>query len=134
MTTSDNHGTVLVVDDDKGVCDVMAMTIEGAGYEAVKARSGEDALEIVRSRGEDLDLVVLDMTMEGLDGPSTWIAIHALQTQLPFVLVSGDPGESVRAALASQDIRPDDPTIMSFLKKPFLPCDLQDAVREALGA
>ena len=50
------------------------------------------------------------------------------------MLVSGDPGESVRAALASQDIRPDDPTIMSFLKKPFLPCDLQDAVQEALGA
>ena len=100
MTTSDNHGTVLVVDDDKGVCDVMAMTIEGAGYDAVKARSGEDAVEIVRDRGEDLDLVVLDMTMEGLDGPSTWIAIHALQTELPFVLVSGDPSDSVRAALA----------------------------------
>ena len=133
MTTPDNHRTVLIVDDDKGVCDVMAMTIEGAGYQTVKARSGEQAVEVVESRGDDFALVVLDMTMEGLDGASTWLAIHALQIELPFVLVSGDPGEAVRAALNSQGIRPDDPTIRSFLKKPFLPCDLQDAVREALG-
>jgi len=134
VTTPDNHSTVLVVDDDKGVCDVMAMTIEGAGYDAVKAFRGEEAVEIVRSRGAELSLVVLDMTMEGLDGPNTWLAMHALQTELPFVLVSGDPSDQVRAALNSQGIRPDDPTIKGFLKKPFLPCDLQDAVREALGA
>ena len=133
MSTPDNPSAVLVVDDDKGVCDVMAMTIEGAGYDALKARNGEEAVEIVRSRGGDLSLVVLDMTMEGLDGPNTWIQIHALQTELPFVLVSGDSSDAVRAALTSHDIRPDDPTIRSFLKKPFLPCDLQDAVREALG-
>lgn len=133
MTTPDHPSTVLVVDDDKGVCDVMAMTIQGAGYETVKARNGEKAVEVVEGRGGELALVVLDMTMDGLDGPSTWLAIHALQTELPFVLVSGDHSDSVRAALNSQGIRSDDPTIRSFLKKPFLPCDLQDAVREALG-
>lgn len=133
MSTSADPNAVLVVDDDKGVCDVMAMTIEGAGYDALKARSGEEALAIVREQGKNLALVVLDMQMEGLDGPGTWIAIHALQTELPFVLVSGDQGDVVRQALTAHDIRPDDPTIRSFLKKPFLPCDLQDAVREALG-
>jgi CheY-like chemotaxis protein len=133
VTTPDHPSTVLVVDDDKGVCDVMAMTIEGAGYETIKARSGEKAIEVVEGRGGELALVVLDMTMQGLDGPNTWLAIHALRTELPFLLVSGDPSDSVRAALNSQGIRPDDPTIRSFLKKPFLPCDLQDAVREALG-
>ncbi len=133
MTTSDNHTAVLVVDDDQGVCDVMAMTVEGAGYDALKARSGEAALEIVRSRGADLALVVLDMQLEGLDGPSTWLAIHAVRADLPFLLVSGDSLESVQTALAARDISGDDPAIKDFLKKPFLPCDLQDAVREALG-
>ena len=77
MTTPDHPSTVLVVDDDKGVCDVMAMTIEGAGYETVKARNGEKAVEVVEGRGGELALVVLDMTMDGLDGPSspsTWSA------------------------------------------------------------
>lgn len=133
MTTPDNQSAVLIVDDDKGVCDVMAMTVEGAGYEALKARSGEEAVDIVRDRGDALSLVVLDMAMEGMDGPHTWLAIHALHTELPFVLVSGDSGDTVRAALNAHDIRPDDPTIKSFLKKPFLPCDLRDAVLEALG-
>lgn len=133
MSTPESPSAVLVVDDDKGVCDVMAMTIQGAGYDALKARNGEEALEIVRTREGDLSLVVLDMTMDGLDGPNTWLAIHALRTELPFVLVSGDSSDAVRAALRAHDIRPDDPTIRSFLKKPFLPCDLQDAVREALG-
>lgn len=133
MTTPDDPSTVLIVDDDRGVCDVMAMTVEGAGYGTIKALNGEEAVEVVRDQGARLSLVVLDMTMEGLDGASTWLAIHALQTELRFVLVSGDSGEAVRAALASQGIRGDDPTIRCFLKKPFLPCDLQDAVREALG-
>ena len=133
MPTPEPTGTILVVDDDKGVCDVMAMTIQGSGYEAVKAASGEEAIEIVKSRGADLVLVVLDMTMDGLGGPGTWLAVHALHTELPFVLVSGDQMDSVRAALESAAIRADDPTIKGFLKKPFLPCDLQDAVRQALG-
>lgn len=132
-TPSENR-TVLVVDDDTGVCDVMAMTIEGAGYDALKARNGEEAIEIARGRASDLVLVVLDMGMEGLGGPATWRAIHEIRQDLPFLFVSGDREDDVRAALATAQVPADHPSMRGILKKPFLPCDLRDKVKEALGA
>lgn len=132
-TTPDNR-MVLVVDDDTGVRDVMAMTIEGAGYDALKARNGEEAIRIARGRAADLVLVVLDMSMEGLGGPATWRAIHAIRGDIPFLFVSGDQEDDVRAALTTADMPADDPSMRGILKKPFLPCDLQDKLKEVLGA
>ena len=57
---------ILVVDDDEGVRDSIAMTLEYEGYECIFARSGQEGLDKIAS--ECPDLVLLDIKMPGMDG------------------------------------------------------------------
>jgi len=60
--------TLLVVDDDEDLLDVLRDVIEEEGYRVLTAPSGEAALELLRS-GEELCMILLDLKMPGMDGP-----------------------------------------------------------------
>jgi CheY-like chemotaxis protein len=76
--------TLLIVDDDAHQRLLYRETFEAEGHTVREARSANEALAEVR-RG-DLDAVVLDINMPGLDGLDTLAAIHNLQRGLPIVL------------------------------------------------
>lgn len=67
--------TVLIADDDTDTLDLATGVLESRGYRVVRARSGEEALSLVRS--ERPDLVVLDILTPALDGPAVCRAIRA---------------------------------------------------------
>lgn len=64
---TDTRPTVLVVDDDEDLLDVLRDILEEEGYRVLTAPSGEAALELLRS-GEELCLILLDLKMPGMDG------------------------------------------------------------------
>ncbi|MDQ5857026.1 MAG: response regulator [Acidobacteriota bacterium] len=66
-TTTDTRPTVLVVDDDKDLLNVLREVIEEEGYRVLTAQNGEVALELLRS-GEDPCMILLDLKMPGMDG------------------------------------------------------------------
>ena len=74
------------------------------------AENGDAAVALFNSPGESVDLVLLDMTMPGMDGAETFVALHAIRPGVPIVLVSGvakdDLAESV-TALAFADVTGD---------------------------
>lgn len=67
MTTSQNQPTVLVVDDDGDLLQVLGEVIEGEGFRAVTAKSGEQALELLNA-GETPCVILLDLKMPGMGG------------------------------------------------------------------
>ena len=85
--------TVLVVDDEDSLRTYAAKLIQKRGYHVLTAGSGTDALAIMKS-GADVDLVVLDVVMPGLDGLQTLEQIRALGRPNLFVILltaqSGD--------------------------------------------
>ncbi|MEV6343046.1 response regulator [Actinoplanes sp. NPDC051851] len=81
--------TILVVDDDEGVRDLVSFKLEMAGYRTITAADGCTALTVV---GESRpDLVVLDIMMPGLDGLSVCYKMHAdpATATIPVIMLSG---------------------------------------------
>jgi diguanylate cyclase (GGDEF)-like protein len=82
--TSDAHSLILVVDDDPAVRALVAARLEDAGYETVQAASGEDALRLATER--EPDVIVLDVSMRGLDGYAVCRRLHERNTSAPPVI------------------------------------------------
>ena len=80
--------TILVVDDEQEVREIIAEGLELAGYNVLQAKSGEDALQIL-DRRPDLRLVVSDVRMPGISGIELAKSIFATGRQLKIILISG---------------------------------------------
>ncbi|MEE2673051.1 MAG: histidine kinase N-terminal 7TM domain-containing protein [Myxococcota bacterium] len=87
---------VLVVDDEESVLSLLTKRLEALDFEVVTAASGEMALTLLSSGGPALvDLVILDLTMPGLGGIETHARIREDFPELPVLLSSGYPEETV---------------------------------------
>ncbi len=102
---------ILVVDDAEGIRAYLASLLKARGYDVELAESGERALEIL-TEGVELDLILLDIMMPGIDGIETLERIREVEPDLPVVMLSvvGKAPTIVRAMqLGATD----------FLNKPF---------------
>jgi two-component system cell cycle sensor histidine kinase/response regulator CckA len=117
--------TILLAEDDYSVRDLAVRVLRRANYEVLTAEDGREAVTVFTRHADDIDLVILDMVMPGLDGRETRDAIHALRPDVPILFASGfDP-----ATLAAEhDLAPDE----EVLAKPYGVSDLLKRVREIL--
>jgi CheY-like chemotaxis protein len=120
----DSAKTVLVVDDEEVVRTLVTRALVEAGYAVAEASHGAAALALLESGTHELDLVVCDLVMPGLNGRdlARWLAAH--RPDLPILLVSGYP----LPYLEAHDLY--EPGI-PLLRKPFLPSRLLEAVEES---
>ena len=59
---------ILIVDDDREIRDVLRILLTGEGFEVAEAAGGEEALGYLENHAQDVDLVILDVMMEGISG------------------------------------------------------------------
>ncbi len=85
-------GRILVVDDDPGVRQTLAASLELHGFEVVEASSAEQGLDKVRE--ETFDLVVSDIRMPGMNGVQLFREVRRVRPDLPVVLITGFEVES----------------------------------------
>ncbi len=118
-----NPQRVLVVDDDPGMREGMALSLKRAGFVIEQARSGEDAMRLTRPGA--FDAVVTDLRMTGMDGLQLTARLKALDSGLPVLLVT---------AFGSLDTAREAMRLGAFdyLSKPFGPDELVQAVRKAI--
>jgi PAS domain S-box-containing protein len=81
--------TVLIVDDEEIIIEVGRALLETLGYTVIVARSGREAIDTVKSRGKEIDLVILDLIMPGIKGEKAFDAIREIRPSLPILLSSG---------------------------------------------
>ncbi len=106
------RGTVLVVDDEEAVRSIAATVLEMHGAASLTAASGDEALELLRARGEQISLVLLDLTMPGLNGEETLRRMRMLGARQPVILMSGY--SETETMLRSTNLG-----IAGFIQKPF---------------
>ena len=116
------RGSVLVVDDEEAVRATAAQMIAHFGFDVKQAGSGQQALDLVRSSQNPFDLVLLDLTMPGMDGYATFTALRQLRPAQRVVVFSGYSAQDARARFAGQNLN-------GFLQKPFS----TEALREILS-
>jgi len=112
---------ILLVDDERSLLRVAALTLRQAGHEVVAHEDAQEALEALEA-GLRPGLLVSDMAMPGLDGLALARAARALLPGLPVLLLSGYSRASVAGAPEREGF--------AFLPKPFTP----DALRAAVAA
>ena len=115
-------GSVLIVDDEETVRATAAQMIAYFGFDVRQAESGQQALDLMRQQPAGFDLVLLDLTMPGMDGYATFTALRQLRPDQRIVIFSGYSAHDARARFAGQNLN-------GFLQKPFS----ADSLREVLG-
>ena len=115
-------GRILVVDDEPLVRQLLVQALQFDGFEVLEAPDGAAALEVLA--GNVVDVVVLDLTMPGLDGAEVLRRIRESGNQVPVVLSSGYAREGLEAALEPGSFQ-------GFLSKPFVLDDLTAVVQQA---
>jgi signal transduction histidine kinase/CheY-like chemotaxis protein len=121
---------VLLVDDNDLVRDVATSLLDWLGCEVVVASSGQEAVEIYQERDRPFDLVILDVSMPGLNGVETNEILQRIDPDVRVVLSSGHAERLVRDE--SVDVR-----IAGFLEKPYTLERLREALvsaRRSTGA
>ena len=109
MPAPGDKGTVLVVDDEPAIREMLLGFLETKGYSARAAADGEEALRLIRNQRPHS--VVLDLRMPGLSGLDTLAQIKELDPRIPVVLMTGYG--TVDAAVAAMKLGAED-----FLTKP----------------
>jgi excisionase family DNA binding protein len=87
--------TILVVDDEEVTRQFLVAALQGPQRQVLTAASGEEALELAKKT--DVDLVLLDLIMPGLNGVETFAQLHGLRPELPVVIVTGYPDSDLMA-------------------------------------
>src|SRR3954462_3385402 len=109
--------TVLVVDDDPGVLDVLVDMLEELGCEVVSANSGADALDRLR-QNQDISILITDINMPGMDGHELAELAMRIRPELKVLQLSGR--ERRRGALP-------------MIRKPFSFEELADTMQRTTG-
>lgn len=121
--SGDEHATVLIVDDDDGVRALGKAVLASAGYQVVTAANGSEGLRMFERYGAQLKLILMDVTMPGLDGFEALRRIRERGSAIPVLLTSGYEVDASAAASASSS---------GILEKPYDVGQLLEAVRRAL--
>jgi signal transduction histidine kinase len=114
--------TILLVDDDDAVREVTAVMLSDMGYMVVEAGSGGAALEIIES-GVQLDLVLLDFAMPGMNGLELARQVQIKRPSLPFLFVTGFADQSALSGVSETFI----------ISKPFIDDELARKIQNALS-
>jgi two-component system cell cycle sensor histidine kinase/response regulator CckA len=116
---------VLVVDDDVTTRAAMRRVLEHQGYSVIVAEDALDALRMLERTHVPVDLLVTDVQMPGMNGDMLVARVRESWPDLPVIFVSGEPSNARLVQETGGDVQ--------FLAKPFLPAELLETVREAMG-
>lgn len=112
--------SVLVVDDEAGVREIVALMLGDMGYRTLPASNGQEALNILTV--EDPVLIILDLNMPVLDGPGFLAAYARAGYKIPIIVSSANRFPSIPLF-----------GIAEVLSKPFLPRDLRAVIERVVS-
>jgi two-component system cell cycle sensor histidine kinase/response regulator CckA len=119
-------GVVLLVEDEDAVRTFAARALRNKGYTVLEANSGEQALALAGDGDKKIDLLVSDVVMPVVDGPTLARRIRLTRPDLKIIFISGYAEDAFRRY-------PDTPPDISFLAKPFSLSQLAGKVKDVLA-
>ena len=118
--------TILLVEDEEAVRSFAARALRMRGYNVLEAGGGEEALEIVKAGKEEIHLLITDVVMPNMDGPTLVRHVKGLKPELAVIFMSGYAEEAFRR-------NDENASDLHFLPKPFGLKQLAAKVKEVLS-
>jgi two-component system, cell cycle sensor histidine kinase and response regulator CckA len=117
--------TILLVDDEELIIDVGLAMLERLGYHVMVSRDGQEAVKVISDMGNEIDLVILDMIMPGMDGGTTFDRIREIQPVMPVLLSSGYAINGHADKIIRKGCN-------GFIQKPYNISELSQIIRKVL--
>ena len=124
----DTGRRVLLVDDEPMVRATLADALQDFGYTVLVAVDGTEALDMLMSRGAEIDVLVTDLSMPGIDGLELIRRAQSHRPGLPAVLLTGYAGHGAQLAIGDS-VR----GAFSLLRKPVTTAQLADRIEALLA-
>jgi len=118
--------TILVVDDEESFRQGVVRQLRAAGFHAIEARDGAEAIRIYAERSKEISAVLLDLVMPNTSGSETLAMLRYYAPALPIVVISG------YSAPAAQSLKESERGV-GFLGKPFTASQLITELRRVIG-
>lgn len=119
--------TLLIVENEAAIRELLQIAMQKTGYTALTAASGREAISVVRSHPRAIDLVITDVVMPDMTGPELVQQLTLVQPRLRTLFMSGYHND----ALGDLGVLPDH---VNFIQKPFSPKLIAQKVRDILDA
>jgi two-component system cell cycle sensor histidine kinase/response regulator CckA len=121
------QGTILLVEDEEGLRSLNARGLRSRGYSVIEASNGIEAMEALDAKNGAVDLVVSDVVMPEMDGPTLLREMRIRNPNLKIIFVSGYAEEAFDKSLPENEQ-------FAFLPKPFALSALVAKVKETMTA
>ena len=121
------QGTILLVEDEDGLRSLNARGLRSRGYSVIEAANGIEAMEALDEKDGAVDLVVSDVVMPEMDGPTLLREMRKRNPNLKIIFVSGYAEEAFDKSLPENEQ-------FAFLPKPFALSALVEKVKETMTA
>jgi two-component system cell cycle sensor histidine kinase/response regulator CckA len=121
------QGTILLVEDEDGLRSLNARGLRSRGYSVIEASNGVEAMEALEEKNGAVDLVVSDVVMPEMDGPTLLKEMRGRNPDLKIIFVSGYAEDAFEKSLPENEQ-------FAFLPKPFTLAQLVAAVKETMPA
>jgi two-component system cell cycle sensor histidine kinase/response regulator CckA len=119
------QGTILLVEDEDGLRSLNARGLRSRGYSVIEASNGVEAMEALDEKDGAVDLVVSDVVMPEMDGPTLLREMRKRNPNLKIIFVSGYAEEAFDKSLPENEQ-------FAFLPKPFALSALVEKVKETM--
>jgi len=118
--------TVLLVEDEEFVRSVCKTMLEKLGYSVSTCNDGIGALDFYKEKGEEIDLVILDLMMPIMGGKQTFIQLKKMNPEIKVILSSGYSLDGEVQELIDSGVK-------GFIQKPYIKSELSKVVHDALN-
>ena len=119
-------GTILLVEDEDAVRMFGSRALRNKGYTVLEAANGEEALEVINSTEESIDIIVTDVVMPGMDGHTLVQFVRQEMPDVKVIFISGFSENVIPGGIGPE-------TGFAFLPKPFSLKDLAAKVKDVLA-
>jgi CheY-like chemotaxis protein len=121
------HPLVLAIDDEEPVREAVSDILEMEGLAVITAANGRAGIALFEERSDEIDLVLLDLSMPGLSGQETFQRLREIDPSIMVVISSGYDRQDVRHQFEEHEVT-------GFVQKPYTARELGETVKKYLAA
>ncbi|MDL1956198.1 MAG: response regulator [Candidatus Desulfofervidus auxilii] len=117
--------TILIIDDEEEILKVTAEMLKSLGYKVIMANDGKEAIEIYQKNKKDIQLVILDIIMPGMNGKEIYETLRTINPKIKVIISSGYSFNNQINEILKQECA-------AFIQKPFSLKELSQIIRKVL--
>jgi len=120
-----SEGMILVIDDEEIVRNITKSLLSNAGFKVITARDGLEGLDLIKKHADEVNAVLLDLTMPRMSGEEVFHELRRIRPDIPIILISGYNVMDAEKRFPAE-------SLAGFIQKPFKPGELLDKITKVM--